>query len=513
MPSKYECAQADIPTDASTCSAGNRVLHSDTSLESSPPPALLFLSMCLLFLACADDGLVGQLAKLSWLASVLLLAFTDTGGAFGVYIASVAIFSPRSSMYLVKELTQVGGWGSPLERPDNYALVFVVLGLAFIGAKRTQTPAAKLFTFIAGIFLAYGVVQMVLLGVATRSTVAWFFRAYGGFCLSVLLWRAAPGMRDLRRFAAVVTILGGYMATLTLLEAAKCYSWVIPRWIVDPALNGNIIEMIGAGRAGGLFMESEYNGAALGLICCIIAASVKLGDIRTRIAKGIALILCLAAIYFTYTRGAWLAVAAGIAILSVPGVRSERDRRKTALQCIAAIVVAAVLLIIPNHRASERLGNSENVYYRLNVWAASMKMAAERPWFGYGYGQFASQVVEYHDQVGSVPFKHLGLEGTVTHNVLVNVLVEEGSVGFLLYMVLGLIIYRNASKRASRAWGGLGVAWVLAICAVYFINMQFISGYEPTNNLLLFGSLGMTAGLTRCRLQVMPSVEISESVL
>src|SRR5678810_976785 len=80
---------------------------------------LLGLSLVLLVLSSADNGPFGALVKFCWLASVACLTFTNIGGALAAYIGSLAIYSPFHFQ----------GWGTPLERPDNYALAIVLAGL------------------------------------------------------------------------------------------------------------------------------------------------------------------------------------------------------------------------------------------------------------------------------------------------------------------------------------------------------------------------------------------------
>ena len=456
---------------------------------------LLVVSVCLLFLGSLDDGIAGQLALICWLMTVLPLALLEPGGAFGMYVASVALFSGS--------MRNLVGHSSVIERPDEYAFLLLVAGLTIVGLQRSHATCISRFTIIVAAFLAYGLPHLLLVGFPSRTAFAGFSRCYGTVCISALLWWAAPTIKELRSFALITTILGVHMSGVSLLEALHWHSLIFPKWIADPALNSNIAETIGSGRSGGLLMQAEFNGAALGLIACIIWAWIRLGDTSVKAPKYAALILCAAGMYFTYTRAAWLGAVGAFLILLLYKLRSEQDQRKATAWVITTVCVAASLAIIPDHRASERLGDSANGYFRLNLWTGGLKMAAERPLFGYGVGQFSTNITSYHDESGLIPFTPIDDEGTVAHNTLINILTEEGLVGLILYLAIIVVLYQRTRRSATLTWGNAGAAWVSATCLLFVINMQFVVAYEPTNNLLLFGTLGMIAGLRRNNIPVL----------
>ena len=420
-------------------------------------------------LLASYDGIVGSLSATAWLATICILSICDIGAAFGLYIGAVALFSPR----------HFDGWGTPFQRPDNYALPFLVVGIILTRLKRPSKRTVPRFGVLILTFIVYGLVQITVLGIANRAAVAWFMRTYGTACFSLLFWWAWPRPADLRRFASVLTFVAAYMALVSVIESLRWDVLIVPTWITNPAINLNMEETFGAGRAGGLLMQSEWNGAVLSLLSCIAVASAAIGNRRFAPVKWIAYAACLVATYVTYTRGAWLAVGTALLCLMIQALRAQPDKRKALLILLAVVAAAAVVGAMPNHRASQRLGDSDNIYFRLYVWEAGLRMAAARPVFGYGFAQFSQQAPSYLEDASSLPTATRE-EGTVAHNVFMNLLAEEGLVGLTLYLGFVIILIRSARRSAVQLWGARGAVWVTAFVAAYYVNMQFIAGSEPT---------------------------------
>jgi O-antigen ligase len=210
------------------------------------------------------------------------------------------------------------------------------------------------------------------------------------------------------------------------------------------------------------------------------------------------LLLCLVGIYFTYTRAAWLATAIGALIMFVGRPRSSQGKTMGGLPVYLAVaLVLCVGIFSSGSMAGDRINDSGTIYYRLNVWAAGLRMAAHRPLFGYGFGQFQSQVAKYQTSLNSVPDIIFADEGTVAHNTFMEVLVEHGIIGLALYLAVVFNVVTRAKISSQTGWPSFGASWVIAFTLVYFVNAQFVAAFEPTNNLIYYGTMGLVAGLTR----------------
>ncbi|WP_413508188.1 Wzy polymerase domain-containing protein [Serratia proteamaculans] len=67
--------------------------------------------------------------------------------------------------------------------------------------------------------------------------------------------------------------------------------------------------------------------------------------------------------------------------------RLNRRRAATALLLLVAGVGAGLVLVLING-ATRAVTVAEPIFYRLAYWQEALRMIAERPWFGWGYGHF-----------------------------------------------------------------------------------------------------------------------------
>ncbi|MGX1960557.1 Wzy polymerase domain-containing protein [Serratia proteamaculans] len=67
--------------------------------------------------------------------------------------------------------------------------------------------------------------------------------------------------------------------------------------------------------------------------------------------------------------------------------RINRRRAATALLLLVAGVGSGLLLVLING-ATRAVTVAEPIFYRLAYWQEALRMIAERPWFGWGYGHF-----------------------------------------------------------------------------------------------------------------------------
>lgn len=444
---------------------------------------LTYLSLVLLLLSTLPIEPASGAIKLLWLASVAVLTLLNAGAAYGVYVASVAL-------YAVLHFT---GWGTVFERPDNYAMVVVTGGLtARTLMRRPQTPLVNRATLVIAAFIGYGLVQGVVLGIMDRTAFAWYMRMFGlPLVMFVLLSQYGFDAVELRSFIRVLFVVGAYTALVSIVERFGWYDHVIPVWIGDPKLNWF---MVTNGRSGGLLMQPEWNGLAMSLIYCLaILWSRLLQPAHRRVAQGVSA-LCLVGIFFTYTRAAWIATTmASLVLLLRPSATQAATQIKRLAFAAAALVFAVGLLLARGSTAQSRISDSNEVYFRLNLWEAGLHMAAERPLIGSGFATFSDNVADYQYDMTIGP--NTDIRETPVHNTLLAVQIELGAVGLLLYVGVLLGVYRRARDRAASIWGTEGKIWVTVFAAAYFLQAQFANAHEPTTNLILYGMMGILAGL------------------
>jgi hypothetical protein len=452
---------------------------------------LMLVSMALLLVSTTPGaGLIGDVVKVIWLLSVVVLTAYNIGAAFGVYITAVALFAHFSGE----------GWGTVFGRPDNYALLILVAGLVVrVAAGRSARPWTwSLLVIVA--FVGYGLVQTAGLGLITRGTFAWYMRAFGlPMLMFVMLAQSGVSLRECRALVRALLVLGAYMAVISLAERAAWTNLLLPPWLEAPPpdpRNPDLLSTMYPGRSGGLLMQPAWNGLALSLILCLAILSTRLFSRRGRWFGAVVAPLCLLGVFLTYTRAVWLACGfACLALLLRPAATKARTRIRRFGVLVASAGFVGAMMLMPDTTARQRIGDSGTVLFRFNLWRAGLSMAADRPLIGSGFGSFGNSIAEYQ-QVMTVGGQ-ANISATPVHNTVLSVLVEMGTIGLALYLGALLVVFRRARTAARELWGREGAAWVVIFAGVYFLQAQFAFAHEPATNQILFGMLGVIAGLRR----------------
>ena len=163
-------------------------------------------------------------------------------------------------------------------------------------------------------------------------------------------------------------------------------------------------------------------------------------------------------IMFTYSRAAYLAAAVGLFLLFA---------FKKQWLLVPLLLVALFWQVALPEKAVERFETTTNVYgqleksaeRRLQIWDKGMELFKENFLVGIGYGVFGQ----------------LGYDLGDTHNIYVNILVEQGVVGMLIFLVLifsfiaeGFRLYKNGDDDLSK---GLGLGFVICVFVLLVNNI------------------------------------------
>lgn len=136
------------------------------------------------------------------------------------------------------------------------------------------------------------------------------------------------------------------------------------------------------------------------------------------------MVLTAFAVIGTHSRGAFLGLVAVLFMLIL------KTRRRFILTVVLVAAAVAILSFMPS-QWSERMESIEHYEQdksaqgRLIAWANALEMAAERPYLAPGFGAFAGS--------------------TAAHSIYFQVIGEQGYIGFILFMTLGVMTWRSAS--------------------------------------------------------------------
>lgn len=217
-------------------------------------------------------------------------------------------------------------------------------------------------------------------------------------------------------------------------------------------------------------------------------------------------IVMLAALFFSYSRGAWIGVAAALTVTALLAL--VRSRRAATLALVLALVAFIVLglseiNIVPAVIA-ERFAtvgdyfgfedvrgvraNDENfaLIERRAHWQAALGMFEDSPWVGVGFGNYAVAYPQYALPKWDDPLGH-------AHNYYLNVLAESGVVGFFPYILLWGAIFWVCARAALSAQ-----AWQRGVLAGAFGVLVTLSIHNFFDNLFVHAmvlQVGLTLGL------------------
>jgi O-antigen ligase len=309
------------------------------------------------------------------------------------------------------------------------------------------------------LFLVVGAVNVALLANDQGRT---FISFYDKLVVPIVVFWVIrvlePSPEELRRLVPV--------AIWTVLAQAiiGAMSWVAPRFLPDQWLGRE-----GERTVGTLGGPGPYTiGIVFFSLLLVYWAMQTTSTTRRRILFGI-VAAGLGAVLLSLSRGSWLGAAAafGGLILVYP--------RQVRWAAVVGAVVAVLLFLGPLSstvdRLSERFGTVDTVDARLITNDAAVRMVADRPLLGFGWGNFDQFDESYKQPVGDVPLR---LGGTA-HNTYLNLAVEFGLAGAILYLAPVLILLvmtlrrRRILKRQPWRWQLVVVLW-LALADQFLVN-------------------------------------------
>lgn len=207
------------------------------------------------------------------------------------------------------------------------------------------------------------------------------------------------------------------------------------------------------------------------------------------------LIICGSGLLATRTRGAVLGAAVGIVVVLWT---RWRGARKFEVAVIGAVVVALVVVsgadaIEAYFARGETVDQLASLNARTDLWEHAFRLVGEHPLYGYGLTSSRGLFLE-----------SMGLGGG--HNALVNLLVDTGLVGALLWLALlagiGLAAYRLLSRTGTRRADGI-VA--LAVLLGMVANSIFTEGLGSPANAAFTWLYLLHAWVLQARVEAKPT--------
>jgi putative inorganic carbon (HCO3(-)) transporter len=322
-----------------------------------------------------------------------------------------------------------------------------------------------------------------------------------------LLFMVAPvvfaGQRERDWLLATLVGLGAYLGLTAIFETLGPHALVFPTYIRHVSFEG-FTEAASEAKAGGPFQSPTADGFA----CFVGAAAAMIAlqrwqRLRARQLAGAVVFVCLFGCLLTLERGVWIATIAAVLVVALATQTGRRWLLPGA--AIVAIAVAGAFALSPQlrERVSQRATYQQSLWDRKNQTAAGIRMVEARPLFGFGFGRYAEESVDYFRQPADYPmsgYYHgvtIGLPDEILpiHNTYLSYAVELGLVG----LVLWLASLAWAVGEAVLAPGPASLRpWKLGLLAiaVFFLVVSFVDPHTaPFPMVVLFVWAGLARGV------------------
>lgn len=302
------------------------------------------------------------------------------------------------------------------------------------------------------------------------------------FHLGASIFRTADSQRKLEWFSIAVLL---YLALTSGLWLLHLGALILPQWILNESVG------IHFDRARGPFLQAVANGVCLNVLAIVAlhAWDRQPATHSSRFTKrgalaALLLVVTPLALLATKTRAVWLAASFSAALL-ILFARGRRSRRAALALVLVAAVAGSFAWLLQSRpgELTERLQERSPVEFRLDMYRAGWQMFTEKPLLGWGSAANIQPEIERR-------LSSFHPEYYIFHNTYLQLAVQHGVAGVLLYAWLFIVFFRLGSGAnfhqtpRERPFGpGFGLMWRIMLC-VYLLNAsvvvmsyQFLNGY------------------------------------
>lgn len=257
---------------------------------------------------------------------------------------------------------------------------------------------------------------------------------------------------------AVVTVVYGFFQYANAADMAadmEAQSWVDPERF--PLLRRRMYSTLENPNLFGAYL--------LMIISILTAFTLREWAVKKRTVFAVILLSLLLCLALTYSRGAWVSLAA-----IVLGLTLFYDKRFGLLFLLVPVVLAFYHGQVVERFLSLFSGEDTSVDLRFALWESTMAMIEEHPLLGVGWGAYFLSYPDYNffiQEEGVLIFH--------AHNMYLNMLAEVGIPGgmaFLLaFFAQGILCWRNYRHGNDSFTKSMGLGGVLMVMALSVISM------------------------------------------
>lgn len=354
-------------------------------------------------------------------------------------------------------------YGIAYGQPFNFVIAATTLGGWLMSRERKRfTPDALPWMLL--LFFAWSTFNMLF---APYPAYSWIY------------WNEA-----MRSFVPVFLVF----VLMTRKARIQALIWSIVISLGFYAIKGGVFTIVHAGSANRVYgppdtQISDNNMLALAILMqlpLVFYLSRHTQNRYFRIGLRIALVLEIIGVFGSYSRGAFVAMAA------MTGMFWWRSKNKALYALLAPVVMAGALSVMPSsfwHRMDtiSHAGKDASFEGRVQAWKVAIGYARDHFPFGAGYNAPALPEIFHHYEPDAILH--------VAHSIYFEVLGDQGYMGLAIYLLVILLCFRNAfivirqtRDRPELAWAhdlaNMIVVGLVAFCVGgAALTMAYYDGY------------------------------------
>ena len=419
-----------------------------------------------------------QLTAVFVITSNVMVAFVNplAGFLLWLFLSPFALFLPFNIAMPA---------GIPDLSYDRMMVGFLSLYLlAKIASGKRRLPS------ITAIDAAIPIFIFILAIAGVRASNGWLWgiqTVFDSYVMPLLVYFIArlliTNRKQFQALALTLLAIGSIIAGLAILEQTVGIELFRPESLAT-SYGGTVR------KVGGLLGNPAYIALALAVIIPLsIAGAVRSTSTRSRLVYLAVFLLLEIGIFFTYNRSGW---AGGVlAVLVFAFLNRKVARVALPIMLVAAIVLGATWFSLQDSAFAGRLTAESPVDYRLQALEVGLKIHAQEPVFGVGWGSYGRIAV----QQGFHSTGHVHVLPS-PHNTYLNLLVAGGYLllgGFLLLvasLAFTLVRFGLAFRRARQPIPLYLAAAGASFFAYYIPSAAFDNNFAIYANIVFWAIMG-----------------------
>jgi O-antigen ligase len=336
------------------------------------------------------------------------------------------------------------------------------------------------------IFLGLAAANVFLSGSnLERNAIHLFDHVFVPFCAYWLVRLTAPGEEDLNRLLTVAFI------TVIIQVAIGLLAWYVPQVVPSQWLG-----RLGARTTGTLGNPAVYSTSLIFLSLLLFQRAMHCRSRKLRLLLLSTFALAIFGVFFTFSRGSWLA---GVAVLlGLLLLYPKVTLRLTVMGATLALILGSSLLANEVAQATRRLNADDTAEERVILFNTGLGMVKAKPLFGWGYGTYDQYDNQFKTRVGDIPVR----ADSTSHNTYLTIMAELGVIGFLFYvfplaywLVLSLKAWRWLPQRGFWSRKLLSMLWLAIMAHIIVSNLMDMIRFHSFGTTIWWLTLGLIANM------------------